>query len=184
MTMRFRPLIPTLFGALLLLAACTGGTTLEPSGSGNAVLGQDQAGPVLASKNKAHPSLVYCKPFDEAYKTATIGILGGTIKVGPHSLFIPPGALLKPKTITAKIVKNDYTNSVQLYPEGLKFIAPALLTLSYANCDKKTQAQDLGVVYTSDNLLRILELLPTVNNPFKKTTTGTIDHFSRYAIAF
>lgn len=182
--MRFRSVITTLAGALVALAACTGGSALGPSGSENSVLGQEQAGPVLASKKKAHPQLVYCKPFDEAYKTATIGILGGTIKVGPHSLYIPPGAVLKPKTITARIVKNDYTNSVQLYPEGLKFIAPALLTLSYANCDKKTQAQQLDVVYTSDNLLRILEFLPTVNNPFKKTTTGTIEHFSRYAIAF
>ena len=84
----------------------------------------------------------------------------------------------------AKIAKNDYTNSVQFSPEGLQFLVPALLTLSYSNCDRRTVLQQLEVVYTSNDLLKILDLLPSINNRIDKTTTGVIRHFSRYAIAY
>ena len=84
----------------------------------------------------------------------------------------------------AKIAKNDYTNSVQFSPEGLQFLVPALLTLSYSNCDRQTLLQQLEVVYTSNDLLNILDLLPSINNRIDKTTTGVIRHFSRYAIAY
>jgi hypothetical protein len=141
---------------------------------------------VSARVSKSHDSveLVYCKPFKEASQTATIGLRGGTITVGPHSLWIPPGALLTPRTITARIAKNDYTHSVQFSPAGLQFAVPALLTLSYSGCDRHTLLQQLEVVYTSDSLDRILELLPSVNDPSKQTTTGVIRHFSRYAVAY
>lgn len=61
---------------------------------------------------------------------------------------------------------------------------PAMLTLSSRGCSRQTLLQHLKVVYTSDNLGRILELLPSVYNPSQKTTTGAIDHFSRYAVAY
>jgi hypothetical protein len=39
------------------------------------------------------------------------------------------------------------------------------------------------VVYT-DELLRILELIPSLDNLRTKTVTGDIRHFSRYAVAW
>jgi hypothetical protein len=189
MYMRIRRLLATSFvGTLLALAACSGGSPLESTTTGPSapavgnedVVALSNSGP---SRN-TNPQLVYCKPFDQATKSATIGRFGGTIKVGPHSLWIPPGALLSSKTITAKIAKNDYTNSVMLYPEGLKFIAPAVLTLSTKNCDRQTLLKPLQVVYTTDDLQHILDLLPSVNNPVNKTIIGTIRHFSRYAVAY
>lgn len=178
-----RLLHASMLGALLAVAACSGGSPLESTGLRSPA--EDIGGLVSMSNSRDQsPKLVYCDPFPEARKTATIGILGGTIKVGPHSVWIPPGALLSPKSITAKIVKNDYTNSVQLFPEGLEFNVPAMLTLSYANCSKRYLLKPLQVVYTSDDLRRILELLPSINNPIEKSTVGTIRHFSRYAVAF
>jgi hypothetical protein len=187
--MRIRRLLaPSFVGALIALAACSGGSPLESTATGPSVPAVGN-GDVVALSNsgpssEATPRLVYCKPWDQASKSATIGFLGGTIRVGPHSLWIPPGAVLSPKLITAKIAKNDYTNSVMLYPEGLKFVAPAMLTLSTANCDRQTLLKPLQVVYTTDNLQSILELLPSVNNPLNKTVIGTISHFSRYAVAY
>jgi hypothetical protein len=174
-----------LLAAALVVGACSG-NPLEPrANSSDAPAILASSGPGSGSKLAGPKQLVYCKPFDEASKTATIGILGGTIKVGPHTLIIPPGALLSQKTITARILKNDYTHSVVFAPEGLKFLVPALVTLSYQGCDyKPTLLQQLEVVYTTDALDRILELLPSINNPLNKTTTGTIRHFSRYAIAY
>src|SRR6185436_2481883 len=141
--MRIRSLLASSFvGAAVALAACAGGSPLEP-GAGAYPGYTDMAGSATLSKgsgggSSSGPTLVYCKPFDEAQRSATIGLLGGTIKIGPHTLVIPPGALLTPKTITARIAKNDYSNSVQFSPEGLQFVVPALLTLSYKNCDSQT----------------------------------------------
>jgi hypothetical protein len=39
------------------------------------------------------------------------------------------------------------------------------------------------VVYT-DEQLRILELLPSIDLRFNQTVTGSIRHFSRYAVAW
>jgi len=128
--------------------------------------------------------LVECTPLPAQSRSVTIGILGGTINIGPHRLFIPPGAVLTPKTITAQIVGGDVTNSVVFYPEGLRFVAPALLSISYDNCKHKGMFQKMQVVYTTNDLRNILELLPSIDNPIKKSVTGTIQHFSRYAIAY
>src|SRR5437867_5425559 len=44
--------------------------------------------------------LLRCSNLPYAQATATIGRQGGSISAGPHSLVIPPGALLSPTTIT------------------------------------------------------------------------------------
>jgi len=125
-----------------------------------------------------------CTPLPAQSKTAKIGLLGGVIKIGPHKLIIPPGAVLGRKTITARITKGDKTNSIQFSPEGLKFLVPAVLTVSYSNCKYGGLLSLLQLAYTSDDMKSILELLPAVPNPLNKTVIGKIGHFSRYAIAF
>lgn len=177
-----------MLSALIGLAACSGeqATPLEPQAPNPALPSGIEAPELSASFNKdpKGKKLASCKPLPAASTSASIGLFGGTIKIGPHSLWIPPGALLSKKTISAKIVANDSTNSVQFSPDGLQFKAPGLLTLSYANCKKPSPLTFMHVVYTSNNLLSILELLPSIDNVFKKTTTGTLSHFSRYAVAF
>ena len=93
---------------------------------------------------------------------------------------IPAGALTKDMTIRAEQVTYR-VNSVRFSPEGLKFAKPAKLTLSYANCSPLLLLK--RVVYT-DELLRILELIPSLDNLKNKTVTGEIRHFSRYAVAW
>src|SRR6267378_5225064 len=44
--------------------------------------------------------LLKCSNLPYASDTQTIGPLGGVLRAGPHSLVIPPGALLRPTTIT------------------------------------------------------------------------------------
>jgi hypothetical protein len=58
---------------------------------------------------------------------------------------------------------------------------PAKLTMSYGNCSPLLVLK--RVVYT-DELLRILELIPSLDNLRTKTVTGDIRHFSRYAVAW
>ncbi|HEX4561976.1 MAG TPA: hypothetical protein VH113_09120, partial [Gemmatimonadales bacterium] len=77
--------------------------------------------------------LLRCSPLPPATSTATIGPLGGTLKVGPHTLVVPAGALADNVTITGALASGSY-NAVTFQPEGLQFARSASLTMSYANC--------------------------------------------------
>ncbi|MFL5448662.1 MAG: hypothetical protein ACJ8AX_08940, partial [Gemmatimonadales bacterium] len=112
--------------------------------------------------------------------TKVVGPKGGKVKVGSHSLEIPSGALSKDVTIVAEQV-SDVTNSVRFSPEGVTFAQPATLTMSYDNC-VSTAAQK-SIVYTTDQL-GILEQLRSADKPQTKIVTSTIEHFSRYAVAY
>ena len=122
-----------------------------------------------------------CTALPAATSSKTIGIWGGVITVGPHTLFVPPGAVTAPTLITATITPAT-VNSVQFQPEGLRFAVPTTLVMSYANCTGWPGLLP-GLVYTSD-ALTILEVLPSVNNTLDKTLIGPVTHFSRYAVAW
>ena len=93
---------------------------------------------------------------------------------------IPAGALSRDYTIRAEQVTYR-VNSVRFSPAGLKFARPAKLTLSYSNCSPLLLLK--RVVYTVE-LLRILELIPSIDNLRTKTVTGDIRQLSRYAVAW
>ena len=103
--------------------------------------------------------------------------------MGPHTLFIPPGALSHPVMIKGE-APTDTVNSVRFSPEGLQFEHSATLTLSYSNCSL------LGglltpkrVAYTTDDL-HILSYLPSQDDLLGRKVTGKVDHFSRYAVGW
>jgi hypothetical protein len=73
------------------------------------------------------------------------------------------------------------TNSLRFSPEGLRFQKPAALTMSYQNCLVVLVAK--RIVYTDENL-KILEVLKSLDLFKKRTVTAPIDHFSRYAVAY
>jgi hypothetical protein len=110
----------------------------------------------------------------------TIGYEGGSIQVGTHTLVIPRGALSKQTTITAEQMPGR-TNSVRFSPEGLRFETPAGLVMNYRNC--LVVLLKKRIVYTDENL-KILEVLRSLDLFGSKTVTAPIDHFSRYAVAF
>jgi hypothetical protein len=123
--------------------------------------------------------LAKCDPMPNATASATIGVLGGVIQVGPHTLDIPVGALLSRVTITA-IAPSDSVARIQFQPEGLVFRKPAALTMNYANCDVAASAA-VQIAYTDDALV-ILEYVPSQDRG--KTVVGQLDHFSNYAVAW
>jgi hypothetical protein len=125
-------------------------------------------------------NLLSCSPQPYASRTQVVGVNGGTILVGTHKLVIPAGALSQNYTIRAEQVTYR-VNSVRFSPAGLRFAKPAKLTLSYSNCSPLLLLK--RVVYT-DELLRILELIPSLDDLRTKTVTGDIRHFSRYAVAW
>jgi hypothetical protein len=124
--------------------------------------------------------LLVCQSQPYAVTTRTVGSEGGTIEVGSHRLVIPRGALKNSTTITAEQISGR-TNSLRFSPEGLRFEKPASLTMSYNNCLVVLLSK--SIVYT-DEKLRILEVLRSLDLFNKRTVTAPIDHFSRYAVAY
>jgi hypothetical protein len=137
-----------------------------------------QVGGALLSLGDLH--LLACSAQPYAVRTQTVGTAGGTIVVGTHRLVIPAGALAKPVQIKAEQLTGK-VNSVRFSPEGLKFAKPATLSLSYSNCSPLLLLK--RVVYTNE-LLGILELLPSIDDLRSRTVSAPIRHFSRYAVAW
>ena len=163
--------------------SCTSSDTLGPSEPGAPALSAAGEQESLLSGVFYGPkdlSLLSCSPQAYVAVTKVVGPDGGTILVGTHKLVIPAGALGRNYTIRAEQVRHR-VNSVRFSPEGLKFAKPAKLTMSYDNCSPLLLIKK--VVYT-DELLRILELIPSLDNLRNRTVTGDIRHFSRYAVAW
>src|SRR5206468_3171555 len=126
--------------------------------------------------------LLGCTPMPTATATQTVGPAGGVIRIGPHALSIPAGALDAPVTITAT-APSDKVNRVQFQPEGLVFQRAATLTMSYANCNLLGTILPKRIAYTTD-ALTILSYVLSLDNLFGKYVTGRLNHFSNYAIAW
>ena len=104
------------------------------------------------------------------------------MRIGPHWLVIPAGALPSPTVITAVVVSGP-TNAVHFEPEGLQFQQSAYLVMSYANCNLLGSLAPKRIAYTTDDL-QILAYLRTVDDPIAQQVTGELYHFSEYAIAW
>lgn len=175
-------------GLVMLTAgvSCTSEDSLGPSTDNVGSVTPEQnallAGTVnnLASALK-NLHLLSCSTQPYAVTTKVVGPQGGVIVVGTHRLIIPAGALNRAVTIKAEQVPGN-VNSVRFSPEGLQFSRPATVQLSYSNCSVL-----LGVLkrvaYTNEEL-RILELIPSLDLTNLRTVTGTVRHFSRYAVAW
>ena len=127
--------------------------------------------------------LLKCSDLPYATSTKTIGPLGGSISAGPHTLLIPPGALLAPTAITMTAPTGLGVNAVKFEPEGLRFATPAVLTMSYANCSLLGKILPKRIAYTDDNL-NILYYLLSLDNLFSKYVHGKVNHFSDYVVAW
>jgi hypothetical protein len=137
--------------------------------------------PPLAGQEST-PAYFVCQGNGGPYSgSAIIGALGGQVSFGPHRLIVPPLALLAPTTITAQSLPGD-TIAVVMQPQGLRFLVPATLQLSYAQC-RNQPTTPLSVVYVTDDLRWLLELINSINLPGQQVVNGSITHFSVYAAA-
>lgn len=166
---------------LVVLAAgvsCTSEESLGPSADQPSALIVGTITNTVSALKNLH--LLSCSTQPYATTTQVVGPQGGVIQVGTHRLTIPAGALSGPVTIKAEQVPGK-VNSVRFSPEGLQFSRPATLQLSYGNCSPLMVVK--RVVYT-DEILRILDLIPSLDLRDSKVVTGSIRHFSRYAVAW
>ena len=171
-----RPLVVALLVCVLALATACGDRI--PTAPQPAAPSADLIGSLLHATG-----LLSCSNLPYASTTKTIGIAGGSLSVGPHTLLIPPGALTGNVTITMVLPTGLGVNAVQFQPAGLQFRTPAALTMSYANCSLLGKLLPKRIAYTTDNL-RILDYLLSLDNLFSKYVTGRVSHFSSYVIAW
>ena len=126
--------------------------------------------------------LLHCPVTTGESAVATIGPEGGTLTLGAHSLRIPAGALRSAVTISAEVPAGTVL-SIVLQPEGLQFQTPARLTLSYAACGVLRAVLPKRIAYTTDDLV-ILSFISSWDNLLARRVTGSLDHFSTYAVAW
>jgi hypothetical protein len=125
--------------------------------------------------------LVACRVSETERGSATIGRYGGVVRVGPHALHVPAGALDRDVTITAVAPKGNFVK-VEFQPEGLRFARATALTLSYRDCGLLGSLK-YTLVHLDEDDRTVLEILPSVANLLTRSVTGRLDHFSNYAIA-
>lgn len=128
--------------------------------------------------------LIVCNVRQTTYGSEWVGPYGGVVRVGPHTLVIPPGALKSYTRIRGTAPRGDVV-LVDFEPHGLKFERPTALSLSYRDCGLTGNLLGgllLDVVYV-DGSQNILEVLPSLNDLFGQRVTGRVDHFSGYALA-
>jgi hypothetical protein len=134
----------------------------------------------LSSTAQNQVTVATCAVQQETWSTKQIGLLGGTIRAGGATLVIPPGALLRPVSITAHTPATANA-SVEFQPEGLKFIVPAILTMDYSKC--KTPLTGVTIVYVRQGL--IAEILPSrILSILLRLVLAPVSHFSSYAVAY
>lgn len=127
-------------------------------------------------------SLLRCEPLEYAADAEVIGPDGGTLHVGPHKLVVPKGAVQKEVLMVAEAPMGSLVQ-VKFGPHGQHFDVPATLTLSYSHC-MRPDRYTYRVVYTDDDVKRILEFPPSADSKTLKEVSAAIDHFSSYIVAF
>jgi len=172
-----RLVLPVLLVCALSLTLSCGDST--PTGVAAAPKPQaDLIGSLLQATG-----LLKCSDLPYDSTTQVIGPSGGSLSVGPHSFYIPPGALTQQTAITMIQPTGDHVNAVQFKPAGLQFNKPAYLSMSYANCNLLGKLLPKHIAYVDDNL-NILYYLLSLDNLFAKRVTGQVNHFSEYAMAW
>jgi hypothetical protein len=114
--------------------------------------------------------------------SAVIGREGGTLRLGPHMLEVPAGAVDADVTFTLTYASMSGI-AVDCGPSPFRFNIPVTLTLSYMGTQyaNTASANSLGVFYMSTT--GGLELEPSTVDVQHNSITAKVDHFSRYIIA-
>jgi hypothetical protein len=136
-------------------------------------------------------SLAVCRPLRYDSVTQTIGPEGGEIEVGRNWLIVPRGALRERVSITA-VAPSDTVAMIRFRPEGLRFLATALLVAAYDNCRIPKGVTPRIALVT--NLFAVIEFLAPGESMLPKwfakkgkghrRVVGQLQHFSNYAVAW
>jgi hypothetical protein len=169
-------------GLPLVLVVAVGSCARDEGITGVATDTQIEPDASLLGSWLGQAGVLSCTPLPADADTVTIGPDGGYMVLGPHVLYVPPGALAAPVTITGETVPGN-VNAVSFEPHGLAFGRPARLSMSYANCNLLGRLWPKRIAYV-DESLNILEYLLSLDLAWLKRVNGRLDHFSSYAVSW
>jgi hypothetical protein len=166
----------------LALAGCSSEPVAPvPQAVPNAGLIGDLVGTTTGLVGSVLKGLLACDVPTTETGRATVGPGGGIVRVGPHSLYVPPGALAQNVEITATAPAGKVV-AVDFEPHGLRFARPTMLRMSYSDCGV-VNGLFLRIVYVGDDQT-IREVLPLLGNDLlRQELGGKLTHFSSYVIA-
>jgi hypothetical protein len=168
----------------IVVAACSIDAPTAPQGHiapAAPAAADDQADNASVGGNHSNVRLFACATPDFGSVTKRVGPAGGLIRIGPHILIIPRGALRESVDITASAPASAHVR-VRFSPHGLKLHAPAILVLSYKHC-KSLAPRRPKIAHVDDLQDSILELLPSKHIRVRDAVATSLRCFSGYAIA-
>jgi hypothetical protein len=120
---------------------------------------------------------VNCSPRITYEGSARIGPAGGVLRIGPHRLVIPAGALRR-KVLISGTVPEGKPFQIDLQPHGLQFRKAAGLVLDATSCIEVPP-----IVYIIDQV-NVSAPIEAMYSNWWKTIACPIWHFSGYMVAF
>jgi len=141
------------------------------------------APPAAPARRVRNATLAKCRPLKPETAHRRIGSAGGSLVIGPHTLTVPPGALSREVMIHARIAGGKSVNVVEFKPDGLVFQTPAVLTMSYANCDREGRTSALAIAVVNDTL-GVVDYIPSSDDAATGTVTGSVPDLTNYAVAW
>lgn len=173
-----------------LAIALAFGVTLLPGCNSDETSGLDQNSAIAPSRDllvASGPTLVTTST-TQGWQTAsaTIGVYGGKLSLGPHKLVVPAGAVLEPTVFTATIVPGNTIEvafSARTAASGAtvsRFPIPLVLSLNY-QAAKIDNPFGLSIVYVAPDgtLQENASIIDVTNNQ----VVANVFHFSDYAVA-
>ena len=164
-----------LLGVSLIGLAC--GDPAAPRGSRPAP---------LRAELLATPTLLECPSTTGVSGGGLVGVLGGTLAVGPVQVVIPAGALLSTQSISVTVPPSTYME-IDVSVAGTEhfvFEQPITVKVDYGRCsDPGSGTSLLDVWYIDAGTKQPLERMPTVDDKLTRTVTFTTGHLSGYALA-
>lgn len=111
-----------------------------------------------------------------------IGPEGGIVRLGLHTLVVPPGAVDREIVFTMNYASQTAV-AVDCGPSPFHFNVPVELTLSYkgTSFERSAQQNTLQIFYMANTAS--FSAMPSHVDVANKTVTAQLDHFSRYIIS-
>ena len=130
--------------------------------------------------------LMVCSVAQESSVRATIRPEGGTISLGGHSIYFPPGAVPEPVEVKLTVPASRHVEvDIQVNgQEHYRLARPVLATLSYARCGATAlHGRPLTVWHIDGQTRRPIESMPSLDDRASRSVTFVTNHFSGYALA-
>lgn len=132
-------------------------------------------------RKEVKATVLRCEPQPRVSATKVVGPKGGSIKIGPHSLVVPAGALDSNVTITGTAPPNPSVN-VEFAPHGLQFNRAVEMTIDYKQCIVP-ETVELGVTYMLNGWYPV-QKMPSSDLRKDKKITALTDHFSGFVVTW